>query len=66
MIKLRIEELLKERGKSKYWLVKKLQTNYTVINKMIEYKITGINFETMDKLCNIFECSPGDLFKKED
>lgn len=63
MIKLRIDELLKENKKSKYFLVKELNTNYTVINKMLENKTTGINFDTIDKLCKIFQCCPGDLFK---
>lgn len=66
MIKLRIDELLKENKKSKYFLVKELNTNYTVINKMLETKTTGINFDTIDKLCKLFQCYPGDLFKYEE
>jgi len=62
MIKLRIEQLLQEQDKSKYWLVKKLESNYTVINKMLANETTSISFETIDKLCEIFQCQPGDLF----
>lgn len=65
MIKLRIDELLKEQNKSKYALVKTLNSNYTVINDMIANKKTGINFDTLDKLCDFFECEPKDLFERK-
>lgn len=64
MIKLRIEQLLQEQGKSKYWLVKKLESNYTVINRMLANETTSISFETLDKLCEVFHCQPGDLFTR--
>jgi len=62
MIYLNIENLLKKSKKSKYWLVKELDTNYTVINRMINNETVGINFETIHKLCKIFACTPNDLF----
>ena len=62
MVYLNIEELLKKNQKSKYWLVKQLDSNYTVINNMSAYNTTGINFETIDKLLNIFNCEFNDLF----
>ncbi|EEG29187.1 hypothetical protein CLOSTMETH_03300 [[Clostridium] methylpentosum DSM 5476] len=62
MVCLNIEELLKKNQKSKYWLVKQLDSNYTVINNMIAHNTTGINFETIDKLLNIFNCEFNDLF----
>ena len=63
MIYLNLKHLLKENKKSKYWLVKQLDSNYTVINNMINNKTTGIKFETIFKLCNIFNCTPNDLFE---
>jgi putative transcriptional regulator len=62
MVYLNIEKLLEKKGKSKYWLVQKLNSNYTVINKMIDNKTTGVKFDTIEKLCEIFECTPNDLF----
>ena len=62
MVNLNLEKLLKERGRSKYWLVKQLESNYTVINNMINNKTIGIRFDTIDKLCIIFDCTPNDLF----
>ena len=67
MIYLNLKRLLKESKQSKYWLVKQLESNYTVINNMLDNKTTGIKFETISKLCKIFNCTPNDLFiSKED
>jgi len=62
MVQMNLEKLLKQRGKSKYWLVQELGSNYTVINKMIANNITGIRFDTMEKLCNLLDCTPNELF----
>lgn len=65
MVYLKIDELLKNKQKSKYWLVKKIEGNYRVINKMIEKETISIRFDTIDKLCSVLECEPGDLFKRD-
>jgi len=65
VVYLNIDKLLKEKGKSKYWLVQELGTNYTVINKMIANDTSAIRFDTMEKLCKLFDCSPNDLFTIE-
>ena len=65
MIYLNLKYLLEKNKKSKYWLVKRLESNYTVINNMINNETTAIRFETVDKLCNIFQCEPNDLFVRE-
>ena len=62
MVYLNIESLLNRKKKSKYWLVQELNSNYTVINKMINNGTTGIKFDTMEKLCKILDCAPNDLF----
>ncbi|MCI9596887.1 MAG: helix-turn-helix transcriptional regulator [Firmicutes bacterium] len=62
MVHLNLEELLEKSGKSKYWLVKKLDSNYDVINKMINHETSAIHFATIDKLLNLFDCSIDELF----
>lgn len=66
MVYLKVKKLLEEKGKSKYWLVKKMEANYKVVSDMVEGETAGIRFQTIDKLCNIFECDPGDLFVKKE
>lgn len=65
MVYINIKEILKKRGKSKYWLIKNMQGGYQNISAMMNNETTGIKFETIDKLCKILECTPNDLFKIE-
>lgn len=65
MVYLKIDELLQKEQKSKYWLVKNMEGNYRTINNMIEKETISIRFDTIDKLCKIFNCNPGDLFKRD-
>lgn len=64
MVYLRIDEILKEKKKTKYWLIKKLGSNYKSASNMIEKETVSITFDMIDRLCDILECSPGDLFNK--
>ena len=63
MIYLNIKELLKKKGKTKYWLVKEMGSGYQNVSAMMNNETTGIKFETIEKLCKILDCTPNDLFK---
>lgn len=65
MVYLKIDEILEAKEKTKYWLVKKMEGNYRVINNMIERETISIRFDTIDKLCKILDCDPGDLFERD-
>lgn len=65
MVYLKIDEILKEKNKSKYWLVKKLEGNWKSVSDMIEKQTISIHFDTIDRLCNVLNCTPGELFKKD-
>lgn len=62
MIKLNVLALLKEKGKTKYWLYKQLGTSYQNFNKMVNNETKMIKFENIEALCQILECTPNDLF----
>lgn len=62
MIKMNVQNLLNEKSKTRYWLVKEMQTTYKTVNKICDNTLTGLQLETIEKLCNILECSPNDLF----
>jgi putative transcriptional regulator len=62
MIKLNVMELLNRKGKTKYWLVKQLQTDYNSVNKICNNYVTSLHLETIRKLCKVLECEPNDLF----
>lgn len=65
MVYLKVDELLKKENKSRYWLVKRMEGNYRTINNMLYKETISIRFDTIGKLCKIFNCQPGDLFEIE-
>lgn len=56
------KELLQQKGKTKYWLYKQLGMSYQNFTKMINNETKSIRYENIQALCQIFECSPNDLF----
>ena len=62
MIKLNAIALLEQKGKTKYWLYKQLGMSYQNFNKMINNQTKSIQYENIDAMCQIFECTPNDLF----
>lgn len=66
MIKLRIEELLEEKKRSKYWLYKQMNLSYQNLSKMMNNETTSIKFDNIERLCKILDCEPNDLFEITD
>lgn len=65
MIKMRVQEILNQKNKTRYWLVKEMQTTYKTVNKICDNTLSGLQLETIEKICGILECSPNDLFEIE-
>ncbi len=55
MAKLRIEEILKEKSRSRYWLAKEMGMHYISLKKLIEGSTTSIRFDTLDSLSRILD-----------
>lgn len=66
MMRLRANEILKEKGKTNYWLYKQLDMSYQNFMKMLNSKTKSIQYANIEALCIILECEPNDLFKLED
>lgn len=66
MIKLRVHELLEKEGKSKYWLYKQLNMSYQSFRRMIDNAVKSISRENIEVLCQIFQCTPADIFEFTD
>lgn len=62
MINMNVQKLLDDKNKTRYWLVKQMQTTYKTVNKICDNTLTGLQLETIEKLCEILECTPNDLF----
>lgn len=63
IIKVRIDELLEERERSFYWLSKQTGISHTTLWRLKKGKALGINFATLEKICKVLECAPGDVLK---
>jgi len=61
MIEIRIDTLLEGRGRTFYWLAKQTTISHTTIWRLKKGKAYGINFETLEKICQALECQPGDV-----
>jgi putative transcriptional regulator len=61
MIEIRIDELLENHGRSFYWLAKETGISHTTLWRLKKGKALGINFETLEKICETLNCQPGDV-----
>lgn len=68
MLRLRVEELLEEKGMTKYRLHQKMQArggiSYSNFNNMIKNRTRSILYKNIELLSDILECDIGDLFEK--
>ena len=61
MIYVRVNEILKEKKKTKYWFIKNMEGGYQSLSHLMDNITTGIKFETLEKMCDILDCVPGDI-----
>ncbi|MGE4213188.1 MAG: helix-turn-helix domain-containing protein [Anaerotignaceae bacterium] len=62
MVKLDVLTLLKNNGKTKYWLYKRLGMSYQNFNKMVNNETSSIRYEVIEEICKLLDCTPNDLF----
>lgn len=65
MIQINVKELLKKQNKTKYWFVKQMEGGYQSLTRMMENQTTGIRFDTLEKMCDIFDCEIGDIIVRK-
>lgn len=63
MIETRLDELLKERERSFYWLAKETGISHTTLWRLKKGKALGINFGTLVSICRALDCQPGDVLR---
>ena len=61
MVYVRVKEILNEKKKTKYWFVKQMEGGYQSLSNLINNETTGIHFDTLEKLCKVLDCEPGDI-----
>ena len=61
MLKLNAISLLEKKGKTKYWLYKQLGMSYQNFNKMINNETKSVQYENLEAMCYLLECSIDEL-----
>jgi putative transcriptional regulator len=61
MIEIRVDQILAAHGRTFYWLAKETGISHTTLWRLKKGKALGINFETLEKLCQALKCQPGDV-----
>ena len=61
MVNFNIEELLKNKGKTKYWLCKNMNITTRNLNRIINGETTSISFKYIEDVCNFLDCKIEDL-----
>jgi putative transcriptional regulator len=66
VIQIRLDELLEERGRTFYWLAKETGISHTTLWRLKKDRSEGINFATLERICQALSCQPGDVLKLVD
>jgi len=68
MVRLKVKEILAERGMTKYRLHQRMQAecgiSYGNFKSMIDNRTSSIKYRNLELLSEILECDIGDLFEK--
>ncbi|HEX8131390.1 MAG TPA: helix-turn-helix domain-containing protein [Pyrinomonadaceae bacterium] len=63
MIEIRLDELLEGRGRTFYWLAKETGISHSTLWRLKKGKSVGINFSTLERICLLLSCQPGDVLR---
>ena len=66
MLSLRVNEILKEKNLTPYWLGKQTGISQNNILKICNGETSTIRFDTLEKICKALNCSINDLFTTND
>jgi hypothetical protein len=66
MYKLNVKNLLDAKGKTQYWLSKQTGISANNVSKIYNGETVNIRLDTINKLCEALECTPCELFIKDD
>jgi len=64
MIEVQLDKVLKTYGRTFYWLAKTTGISHTTLWRLKKGKALGINFETLEKICQALNCQPGDVLTR--
>jgi putative transcriptional regulator len=63
LIEIQLDELLEARGRTFYWLAKTTGISHSTLWRLKKGKSVGINFATLERICQMLGCQPGDVLR---
>ena len=60
-MKIILNETLRQKGKTQYWLSKQTGISAATINNICNGKTSGIQFYVLDKICKALDCTVDDI-----
>ena len=63
--KCNVQSLLDREGKTRYWLVKQMGTDYATVNKICDNASKSVRIDTLERLMKALDCEVQDLFTEE-
>ena len=61
MIKIKLDELLKNDDRSLNWLCTKTGISYSTLHKLSTGETKSISFDVLNKICLFLRCTPNDI-----
>ncbi len=65
-MKITLNDTLKQKGKSQYWLSKQTGIAASTINNLCNNKTTSIQFDVLQKICTTLNCNVSDIIEHEE
>ena len=66
MLKINIQDKLKEKGLNKNQFSKLMQIGYPAACALYDGTTTRISFDTLENICKVLECTPNDILVSDD
>lgn len=63
---INIKDKLKEKGMNRNQFAKAMQIGYPAACKLYDGSTTRIDFETLETMCRVLECTPNDIIVSTD
>ena len=65
-IKINLDEILKARGMKSFELAEKINITTANLSILKTGKAKAIRFSTLEKICEVLDCQPGDILVFEE
>lgn len=62
MLRVNIQVLLDQKGKTRYWLSKQMGMSHQNLTRLVNGETSAIRLENIEILCQVLNCTPNDLF----